>query len=70
MKIYNNKIIQIFKPLMVADHVENLEFYDNEISAGKDYASWFKGKAEPPNIRFGPGVTTGRFQKLDNRSAR
>ncbi|VGO14857.1 Alpha-1,3-galactosidase B [Pontiella desulfatans] len=66
VRIHNNRIIQIFKPLMIADHVENLEFYDNEIIAGEDYAPWFKGKVEPPNIAFGPGVTTGRFQKLDD----
>jgi hypothetical protein len=65
IKIYNNKIIQTYKPLMQLSHVENLEFYDNEIIEGKEYEQWFKGKKEPNNVSVGDGVTFGRFQKLD-----
>ncbi len=66
VKIYNNKIIQIYKPLLIADHVDNLEFFDNEIIASEEHELWFKSKTEPLNIILGPGVTTGRFQTLDS----
>lgn len=63
VRIHNNRIIQIFKPLMIADHVENLEFYDNEIIRGESL--WYKEKNEPDDFVFGPGVTKGRFQKVE-----
>lgn len=37
VSIHNNKINQIFKPLLIVSHTENLQFYDNEIVPGKDY---------------------------------
>ena len=60
IRIHDNRIIQIFKPLIVANNVENLEFYDNTITPGTDYAHWQKA---PGNFKFGPGVKTGQFQK-------
>ena len=64
VRIHHNKIITIFKPLIDASHVENLEFFDNEIILGKDYEPWHKGKTEPDAVIFGPGVKKGRFQDV------
>jgi hypothetical protein len=64
VSIYNNKIIQIYKPLMITSHTENLEFYDNEIVPGKDYELWYKGDIEPENIVTGAGLTKGKFQEV------
>jgi hypothetical protein len=66
VRIHNNKIIQIFKPLMILDHVETIEFYDNEIVQGTDYPQWHKGRNDPGNVVIGPGVVKGRFQELDD----
>jgi hypothetical protein len=66
VRIHHNKIITIFKPLIEASHVENLEFFDNEIILGKDHKPWHKGKTEPEAAIFGPGVTKGRFQDLSD----
>jgi len=61
ISIHNNKIIYIFKPILDASYVENLEFYDNEIIPGKDYQQWYKGNAEPEMIVINKGVTKGKF---------
>jgi len=60
IRIHENKIIQIYKPLVVANNVENLEFYDNEITAGTGYDHW---ETFPKDFRFDKGVTTGKMQK-------
>ena len=59
IRIHHNRIIQIKQPLIQADRVENLEFFDNEIEKGTDYPF-----IESPagNYQFGAGVTTGRLQ--------
>ena len=66
IRIHNNRIIQIFKPLLIANNVEGLEFYDNEIVAGEDYELWYKRPGNPGDYLFGKGVTKGKFQ-LDDR---
>lgn len=65
ISIHNNRIIYIFKPIMGASYVENLEFYDNEIIPGDDYEQWYKGNSEPEMIRINKGVTKGKFQKVE-----
>jgi pectate lyase len=60
IRIHNNEIIQIFKPLIVANNVENLEFFNNTITHGTDYPHWQKA---PGDYKFGNGVTTGRMQE-------
>jgi pectate lyase len=60
IRIHNNEIIQIFKPLIVANNAENLEFFDNTITPGTQYPHWQKA---PGNYMFGNGVTTGRMQE-------
>jgi hypothetical protein len=62
--IHNNKIIYIFKPVMNAAHVENLEFYANEVIPGEDYQQWYKGNTEPEMIVINKGVTKGKFQEI------
>ncbi len=60
IRIHDNKIIQIYKPLIVANNVENLEFYNNSITPGSDYLHWGK----PTGLfLFGKGVTTGNMQE-------
>ncbi len=56
IRIHNNKIVQIHKPLVNVNNVENFEFYDNEIVPGKDYP--LIGSDES-NVRVGTGVTLG-----------
>jgi len=56
VRIHNNKIIQIYKPLLRASNIENLEFYDNTIVPGAGYTQW---ESAPENVVLGPGVTAG-----------
>jgi len=56
IRIHNNKIIQIHKPLLRVSNVENFEFYDNEIVPGKDYPLL---QASSENVVVGSGVTIG-----------
>jgi len=53
-RIHNNKIIQIYKPLVSVNNVENFSFYDNEIVKGTDYPHWEKSSE---NVQIGNGVT-------------
>ena len=64
VRIHHNRIVQVFKPLMIIDHVENIEFFDNEIVPGPDYPMWWKGRSEPPHIIWGLGVKMGRFCRV------
>lgn len=65
IRIHHNTIHQIFKPLLIASHTENLEFHDNGIMPGKDYPMWSKRADDPRNVRLGAGVVAGRMQNLD-----
>lgn len=67
IRIYNNTIIQIFKPILIASHVENLEFYDNKIIEGKDYPQWHKGNTEPDDFVFGNALSKGQFQNVNKK---
>jgi len=60
IRIHSNKIIQIYKPLVYVNNIENFEFYDNTITPGTDYPHWQTAKE---NIKTGRGVTTGRIQE-------
>jgi hypothetical protein len=59
IRIHNNRIIQICKPLVRVNNVENFEFFDNEILSGTDYPH---RQMFPDNLQFGIGVTTGKLQ--------
>ncbi len=50
-------MIQIYKPLLRASNVENIEFYDNEITLGTGYPHW---ESSPENIVVRAGVTIGK----------
>ncbi len=56
VRIHGNKIIQIYKPLLRASNVENLEFYDNTIAPGPDYPHW---ESAPKDVVLGSGITAG-----------
>jgi hypothetical protein len=56
-RIHNNKIIQIYKPLLRVSNVKNIEFYDNEIVPGTGYPH---RESSPENIVVGTGVTIGK----------
>ena len=66
IRIHHNRIHQIYRPLIIANNVEGFEFYENKISPGADFPMWHRGRQEVPDIRFGVGVTIGRFQKLNS----
>jgi pectate lyase len=59
IRIHGNRFTQIRQPLLKANNVANLEFYDNTILRGTDYPF----HASPVgDFQFGPGVTTGTWQ--------
>ena len=60
IRIHNNRIIQIHKPLVHVTNVENFKFFDNEILPGTDYPH---RQISPDNLEFGIGVTTGKIQE-------
>jgi hypothetical protein len=60
IRIHNNRIIQIAKPLVSVRNVENFEFYDNDIVPGTDYPQRQTGA---DNLQIGRGVTTGRIEE-------
>ncbi len=62
IRIHNNKFVQIFKPLMILERVDNIEFYDNEIVQGTDYPMWWRGQTEPPNVIVGPASRRAVFR--------
>jgi len=59
-RIHNNKIIQIQKPLVTANNVENFEFYNNEIQPGTDYPLY---QMSSENVVIGNGVTVGKIEE-------
>ena len=56
IRIHHNKIIQIQKPLVSVNNVENFEFHDNEIVPGKDYPLLNQSEK---TVVTGRGVTLG-----------
>jgi hypothetical protein len=64
IRIHGNAFIQIRQPLLRANNVANLEFYDNRIRRGSDYP--FRASAAG-DFQFGPGVTTGKWQVEDGK---
>ena len=56
IRIHNNRIIQIYKPLVRVNNVENFEFFDNEIVPGTDYPL---SQTSAANVLVGNGVTPG-----------
>jgi len=61
IRIYNNRIVQINRPLLIARNVENIEFFDNEIIPGTGYP--FVSKS-PDNLLIEDSATAGRLQEV------
>ena len=60
IRVHNNRIIQIYKPLVRVTNVENFSFYENTITPGTDYPH---RESAPDNVQLGTGVTTGKIQE-------